>query len=263
MPAPGGPLVGLGRRQPAPAFLGLMAQGLVHLTNRFPVGRPIRPLGGPGHGVIEVVDVDASGDEARPPMVCRHLHAVGGVVRAHEAAILVPLTASSRLDPRSRRNTSAQLRPGKPETEPPGWVQAPVWYRPSIGVRYDDQPSTGLKKPLCSGELAPPWHEPRQLAEFLRSRSRGESTCSAMTMRRERFGDSGESRSKSSLETSCLIVSQCSGPCFSSYGRKLTTLKVCLPAGARVASMTEGVRARNTGSSRSIRPARKAESIAA
>jgi hypothetical protein len=53
--------------------------------------------------------------------------------------------ASARLEPRSVSRIEAQFLPGKPETEPPGWVQAPVWYSPSTGVRYDDQPATGRK----------------------------------------------------------------------------------------------------------------------
>src|SRR5207245_10706944 len=121
--------------------------------------------------------------------------------------------------------------------------------------------STGLKYPLCSGELAPPWHEPRQFAGLRRSRSSGDSTCSAITIRRERLGESRDSRSNSSFETSCLIESQCSGPCASSEGRKLTTLHVYFPAGARLAWITRAATSRKTGSRRSILPPRKAESI--
>jgi hypothetical protein len=51
--------------------------------------------------------------------------------------------AASRLEPRSSRSTLAQFLPGRPETEPPGCVHAPVWYRRATGVRYEDQPSTG------------------------------------------------------------------------------------------------------------------------
>src|SRR2546429_385261 len=41
------------------------------------------------------------------------------------ARLLIPIT-SFRLEPRSPSKTLAQLRPGRPDIDPPGWVQAPV-----------------------------------------------------------------------------------------------------------------------------------------
>src|SRR5258706_153660 len=99
------------------------------------VGPPIRPLGVFLHRLVEVVDVDPVGHESRPPVMGRDLHTVATLVGAHRLAASLRATAAGRLEPRSRSSTSAQLRPGRPETEPPGCVHAPFWYRPSMGVR--------------------------------------------------------------------------------------------------------------------------------
>src|SRR6266511_4172119 len=45
--------------------------------------------------------------------------------------------------PRSSRTITAALRPGPADTEPPGWVVAPVWWRPGSGIRWLAQPGTG------------------------------------------------------------------------------------------------------------------------
>src|ERR1700680_357910 len=103
-----------------------MTERLVHLSAGFPVGSPVFPIRGPRHGVVEVIDIDPVGHEPRPPVMGRDLDPVGGLLGAHEMTAPLPI-AFSRLDPRSRSNTSAQFRPGSPETEPPGCVQAPFW----------------------------------------------------------------------------------------------------------------------------------------
>jgi len=47
------------------------------------------------------------------------------LVHGFAARLFVPIT-SFRLEPRSPSKTLAQLRPGRPDIDPPGWVQAPV-----------------------------------------------------------------------------------------------------------------------------------------
>src|SRR5205807_8315361 len=49
------------------------------------------------------------------------------------ASFLSPLFTSSRLVPKSLNRAAAALRPGRAVIEPPGAVQAPVWYKPDIG----------------------------------------------------------------------------------------------------------------------------------
>lgn len=50
-------------------------------------------------------------------------------MRVHSGPVL------ELLSHKSLRTTMAVLRPLAPKTPPPGWVEAPVRYRPSIGVR--------------------------------------------------------------------------------------------------------------------------------
>ena len=143
--APGGPLVGCGGRRYAMVLLRIEAERFVHLTDHPPVRAPVLPFRRLRHRRVEVVDVDAVGDEARPPVMGRDLDAIAGFHRHVTFSLSRGLMAWSRLEPRSSRRIAAQLRPGRPETDPPGCVQAPVWYRPATGVRYVDHPSTGRK----------------------------------------------------------------------------------------------------------------------
>src|SRR5260221_8094845 len=116
-------------------MLVLPAERLVHLSNREPVGPPIRPLRGFLHRLVEVVDVNPVGHESRPPVMGRDLHTVATLVGGHRLAAFLRATPACKLEPRSRSSTSAQLRPGRPETEPPRCLHPPFWYRPSMGVR--------------------------------------------------------------------------------------------------------------------------------
>ena len=137
--APGGSLVASGRGDSATVLLGLTSEGLVDLAHRLPVRAPVLPLGRLPHRPVEVVDVDAVGDEACPPVVCRHLDprqislppcgggSGWGVGFYTHLTLSFRWMACSRLEPKSCNRIAAQLRPGRPETDPPGWVQAPVW----------------------------------------------------------------------------------------------------------------------------------------
>src|SRR5258707_14148032 len=116
-------------------MLVLPAERLVHLSNREPVGPPIRPLRGFLHRLVEVVDVDPVGYESRPPVMGRDLHTVATLVGGHRLAASLRATAARKLEPRSRSSTPPQLRPGRPQTQPPGSVHAPFWDRPSMGGR--------------------------------------------------------------------------------------------------------------------------------
>ena len=62
--------------------------------------------------------------------------------------------------PRSSSTVRAALRPGRPDTEPPGWLVAPVRNSPRIPVAYDGQP--GITPPERVRN-SPPWHEPPRL----------------------------------------------------------------------------------------------------
>src|SRR5258706_2917338 len=116
-------------------MLVLPAERLVHRYNREPVGPQIRPLRGFLHRLVEVVDVDPVGHESRPPVMGRDLHTVATLVGAHRLAASLRATAAGRLEPRSRSSTSAQLRPGRPQTAPPRFAHPPFWDRPSMGAR--------------------------------------------------------------------------------------------------------------------------------
>src|SRR5256885_12787910 len=123
--APGGSLVAGGRGDGATALVGLTSEGLVGLAHRLPVRAPVLPLARLPHRPVEVVDVEAVGDEACPPVVGRDLHAIARFYT--HLTLSFRWMACSRLEPRSCNRIAAQLRPGRPETDPPGWVQAPVW----------------------------------------------------------------------------------------------------------------------------------------
>src|SRR2546421_12672027 len=74
---PAGALIGLRRRDGPALSFGIAAELLVDFTDGLPVRPPVFPFRRLRHRVIEVVDVDAVGDEAWPPVVRRDLHAVG------------------------------------------------------------------------------------------------------------------------------------------------------------------------------------------
>src|ERR1700680_3303587 len=103
-----------------------MTERLVHLSDGFPVGSPVFPIRGPRHGVVKVIDIDPVGHEPRPPVMGGDLDPVRRFLSGHEMTARLRI-ASSRLGPRTRSKTAAQFRPGNPDTEPPGWVQAPFW----------------------------------------------------------------------------------------------------------------------------------------
>src|SRR5215831_13716848 len=153
--------------------------------------------------------------------------------------------------------TVAALRPGAPETEPPGYVVAPVWYSPAIGILWLAQPGTGRRSPDWAGPASPPWHDPRQLCAFIRSRSSGLLTALARITSSVRFGAYLRNSARFAAETPALRSSQRAVPSGSSYGWKPTTLSVCRPCGARDGSATVGQSTSRTGSSVAIRPARK------
>jgi len=68
--------------------------------------------------------------------------------------------------PRSCSSTMAAFRPGAPVIEPPGWVVAPVWYRPGIGIRCDAQPGAGRSAPDWATPRSPPWNAPCTICGF-------------------------------------------------------------------------------------------------
>src|SRR4029077_6676814 len=123
--APRGALKGLGGGKMSATISSFSGEALMHLSDGPPVGPPVLPLGGLADGVVEVVDIDAVGDESRSPVMRRDLHVVRGFLGGHGLTVSLLAIASCRLEPRSRSRTSAQLRPGRPDTEPPGWVHAP------------------------------------------------------------------------------------------------------------------------------------------
>src|ERR1022692_2016614 len=74
--APRRALICLGCRHHPAVTLGLLAHRLVDAAHRVPVGSPVRPLHGSGQHVLEIVDVDTVGNEARLPVMRCDLHTV-------------------------------------------------------------------------------------------------------------------------------------------------------------------------------------------
>src|SRR6266540_6493518 len=127
------PLAG---RHPAPSLLGIAVQVGVQISVLNPGRKPLLPSLQSRRDSDEVVVIDPLGHEPRGPVLDRR----GDPLVRHGLDLLdvsssststsrprqVPASSDSRLVPKSFSMTRAALRPGPPETEPPGCVVAPV-----------------------------------------------------------------------------------------------------------------------------------------
>src|SRR5918996_53752 len=137
---------------------------------------------------------------------------------------------------RSRSTAWAALWPGAPVTPPPGWAPAPHRYSRSIGVRYRAHPGTGRMKNSWSIDRSP-WKMFPSVSPYVRSRSRGVSTCRATTDLGT-FGAYSAIVARTRSPNSSRFSSQV--PSRRRYGTNWTKQVITWrPAGARVGSTLE------------------------